>query len=143
MNNFRPRLQTFPVDRQHLLVDDKVKFYDNCVRPFVVQAVSENFVVMTKPYNPRRTTLYTIIDWRNGWRGPHNSWGYGAVTREDCEETISALEDGKIELSVRRNVYLDIEWVKRDGKVIEPAINDPKTVVVPLTELYDPATVVG
>ncbi len=139
---FRVRLTKSPQPKQYLEVGDRVKFYGE-KKPYVVQAVSEHFVILTKPFNLQHTTLYTIIDWRNGWRGPHNSWGFGAVTREDCEETIAAMESDEIELSVRRNVYLDIEWVKRGGNLIEPAIDDPNTIVLPLTALYDPATVVG
>lgn len=61
---------------------------------YTVQAVSANgrYVVCTKPFNPRRTVLYTIIDLARGVRGADNRvFHMGYETPEDCQHAAAAL----------------------------------------------------
>lgn len=63
-------------------------------RPYSVRAVSERYIVCTKPFNLRHTVLYTIIDLKNGMRGTENLlFITGAETDEQCEYIISRLTD--------------------------------------------------
>ncbi len=61
--------------------------------PYRVKARSDRFLVCTKPFNPRKTVLYTIVDLEEGVRGPENLvFGFGAETDEQCREMIERLE---------------------------------------------------
>jgi hypothetical protein len=66
-------------------------------RPYRVRARSERYMVCTKPFNPKHTVLYTVVDLVEGVRGTENLiFGMGAETDQDCEEMIQRLE-GKCE----------------------------------------------
>lgn len=74
-----------------LKVGDKVKFREER-QPYTVQACDARFAVCTKPFNPRRTVLYSIIDFKENVRGTENLlFGMGAETREQCEEMLDRL----------------------------------------------------
>lgn len=95
-------------------VGDRVKFKDGG-RAYTIQARNERFLVCTKPFNPKRTVLYTIIDLEKQIRGPENLvFGMGAETRQQCEEMIARLsaKDMASEVSYRRKVPLSIERVE-------------------------------
>lgn len=102
---------------KHLPVGSKVKFAKE-KRPYTVQASNDRFAVCTKPFNPQRTVLYTIIDFKENVRGPENLiFGMGAETREQCEEMLARLngEDktlGATEVSHRHRIDLDIEKIE-------------------------------
>lgn len=53
-----------------------------------------------------------------GLRGPHDSWGHGAITDEDCQRTAAALAAGEIDFSARNSVRLDLLSVERDGGIV-------------------------
>ena len=95
-------------------VGQKIKFRGEKQR-FTVRACDERFAICTKPFNPRRTFLYTIVDLKEGVRGPENLvFGLGAETDEQCREMLERLtkgtEDGLVtEVSHRNRVKLDIE----------------------------------
>jgi hypothetical protein len=90
-------------------VGDKV-FIPNQKKPFTVRARNERYIICTKPYNPQHTVLYFIVDLVNKWRAPDNMvFCFGYETGEDCRERLKELQDGAIELSVRRGMPLDID----------------------------------
>jgi hypothetical protein len=65
-------------------VGDKIRFRGEKQR-YTVQAVSERFAVLTKPFNPRRTVLYTIVDFEKQIRGTENLiFCMGFETSELC-----------------------------------------------------------
>lgn len=79
-------------------------------RPYRVRARSFRHLVCTKPFNPRRTVLYTIVDLAEGIRGPENLvFGMGAETDEDCKAMLERLNDPSdpSEVSRRRCIPLD------------------------------------
>ena len=45
-------------------VGDKIKFKSEKQR-YTVKACNDRFAIATKPFNARKTFLYTIIDFRN------------------------------------------------------------------------------
>lgn len=95
-----------------LVPGTKVKFKSERLR-YTVQASNERFAVCTKPFNPRRTVLYTVIDLRERVRGTENLvFGMGAETREQCIDMLERLASGKSAVSHRNRVALDIEHVE-------------------------------
>ena len=92
-------------------VGQKIKFKREKLR-YTVQACDERFAVCTKPFNCRRTVLYTVIDLKDGIRGTENLvFGMGAETREQCEEMLARLMTGESGVSRRNFVALDIEAI--------------------------------
>ncbi|ANS32043.1 hypothetical protein R1CP_37185 (plasmid) [Rhodococcus opacus] len=93
-------------------VGDRVRFGLEPRRPYTVRALSEHFVVCTRPRDFATTGefVYTVIDWRNGIRGPINVIGQSAdvSTDERCRDLLENLEAGRWEISHRNRVQLDI-----------------------------------
>lgn len=101
-------------------VGDKVKFWGE-KRAWKIRACDERFIIATKPYNPKRTFLYTIIDFKYLVRGADN---YGCLYNYDNEkEAKKALKqlskqnknlDCDLHISFRNYVKLtDIEIIKQ------------------------------
>ena len=67
-------------------------------RWWTVRAVSPNFVacVRQRPFKPKGELLYTVLDWRNGVRGPCNligqGYGDGTYSEEECAEMLVGFE---------------------------------------------------
>jgi hypothetical protein len=92
----------------------KIKFRAEKQR-YTVQAANPRYAVCTKPFNCRRTVLYTVIDLENKIRGTENLiFGAGVETREACLEMLVRLVGGETEVSRRNWVPLDIESVDPD-----------------------------
>ena len=64
--------------RPVLAADDKVKFR-NGVRRWTVRGATRagRFVILTQPFNLKRTVLYTVVDFDRGVRGRDNYYGMG------------------------------------------------------------------
>lgn len=87
---------------------DKVWFEEE-KQGYTVQACNERFAVCTKPYNPKKTVLYTIIDFTRGIRGADNKvFGNDYETRKQCQKALTDLAGGSMEVSYRNNVPLNI-----------------------------------
>lgn len=92
-------------------VEDKV-YLPNEKRPYIVQARDDRFIICTKPYNPKKTVMYFIVDLKRKVRGTDNLvFGYfdGYETRVNCEGALKSLQDGEMEVSYRNVVDLDID----------------------------------
>ena len=90
-------------------VGDKV-YIPGEKRPYKVRARDDRYIICTKPYNPQHTVMYFIIDLEEQRRGPDNMvFCFGYESDEDCAERLKELQEGKIEVSRRRDVSLDIE----------------------------------
>lgn len=90
-------------------VGDKV-YISNQKRPFKVKARDDRYIICTKPYNPQHTVLYFIVDLVNKWRAPDDRlFCSGYETDEQCRERLQELQSGKIGLSIRRGMPLDID----------------------------------
>lgn len=89
-----------------LTVGDRVKFADDR-RWWTVKAVTENFAAFARQaeFEPAGTNWYTVLDWRNGVRGPCNligqSWGDGSYSEAQCAEMLAQFETGDLEVSQR------------------------------------------
>lgn len=90
-------------------VGDKV-YVPEHKRPFKVKARDDRYIICTKPYNPQHTVIYFIVDLVDKWRAPDNMiFCSGYETDEECQERLKELQDGIIELSIRRGIPLDID----------------------------------
>lgn len=110
-----------PVQPLDLHVGDTVRFHGlrtSGLRKTTVRAVTEHYALCAWSSRPKGTGEYAIISWRDGWRGPHGSYGHGATTDKECRETLAALEAGQIEMIHRNAVFLDIAQVLRSGDTI-------------------------
>ena len=78
------------------------------VRPYRVKCRDERYIICTKPFNPKHTVMYFIIDLEKGIRGPDNMvFCFGYETQEQCEERLKELQTWWIEVSQRHCVQLD------------------------------------
>lgn len=67
-------------------------YFEEEKQPYRVRARSGRYLVCTKPFNPKKTVLYTIIDLDEVVRGPENLvFGLGAETDEQCWEMVNRL----------------------------------------------------
>lgn len=90
-------------------VGDKLKF-KNEKQQYTIQACDERYLICTKPFNIKKTVLYTIVDLKNKIRAPENLiFCMGFETKELCEEALSRLQKGESELSYRNRVTLELE----------------------------------
>lgn len=101
-------------DEYHLSklpVGTKIKFKREKQR-YTVRASNVAFCICTKPFNARKTCIYTIIDWQRNVRGTENLiFGRGAETDEQCEEMLERLTNEYSQVSYRNFVELDIEKI--------------------------------
>ena len=78
-------------------------------RPYRVRCRDSRFIICTKPYNPRHTVIYFILDLELGIRGPDNQvFCMGYESQAQCEERLQELQTGRIEVSRRRSVPIRI-----------------------------------
>jgi len=79
-------------------------------RPYRVRARDERFIICTKPYNPKHTVIYFIIDLYDKVRGTDNSvFCNGYETDGQCISRLVELQSGLIEVSQRNRVPLEVE----------------------------------
>jgi hypothetical protein len=81
----------------------KIKFEDERQR-YTVMAQDERFAILVKPFNARRTYLYTIVDLARGVRGRCNRiFGipHDVSTPAGAAEVLKELQDGTLEVSRR------------------------------------------
>lgn len=87
-------------------------WFNGETNPYRVRARNERYIICTKPFNPKRTVLYTIIDLQTDMRGPDNNvFCMGYETDEQVEANMQELERGQLEVSRRRAVPLDVLMV--------------------------------
>jgi hypothetical protein len=92
-------------------VGSKVKFANEKQR-YTVRASNERYAVCTKPFNARKTVLYTIIDFCERERGAENLiFEAGAETDAQCTEMLQRITVGETEISHRNRCELDIEEI--------------------------------
>ncbi len=118
-------------------VGDQVTLADDD-QPWTVRAVTEHFAALARPvtdtdrkahreaydeahwdddlapgYEPMEDEVfYTVLDWRNGVRGPCNlvgqGWGDGTYTEAQCAAMLADFERGELEVSHRNWVPIRI-----------------------------------
>jgi len=87
---------------------DKIRFRGE-TRPYTIRCRSERYLVCTKPFNLKKTVIYTIVDLIKGIRGTENTvFCMGFESDQDCNEALERLESGDSEVSHRNFVKLEI-----------------------------------
>lgn len=87
-------------------------FFKEDKRPYRIRACNDRFLVCTKPHNPKRTVLYTIVDLHNGIRGTENLiFCAGFESDQDCNEALARLTSGETEISRRNRIDLQISKI--------------------------------
>lgn len=115
------RTQRYPAERIPLEFGDFVKFAEDR-NYWSVRGLTDNFVLLRKrtPFTKEASEdawSYTILDWRNGIRGPSdwigNGFGDGVwLDREQVERDLQEdFEDGSTEISARRDTRIRIASV--------------------------------
>jgi hypothetical protein len=90
-------------------IGDKI-YFPTDKKPYRVRCRDDRYIICTKPMNIHHTVLYTIIDLKDRRRGPDDRvFCMGYETDEQCEERLKELQQGKIELSGRKSIPLDVE----------------------------------
>lgn len=90
-------------------------YFEEEKRPYRVRARSGRYLVCTKPHNPKKTVLYTVVDLVEQVRGTENLvFGFGAETDEECREMVDRLEgrgesDSEEDLAYLRTIIPDIK----------------------------------
>jgi len=96
-----------------LAIGDRVRFPEE-KRCYRVRALGDRYAVCTKPFNPRHTVLYTVVDFQEQVRGTENLvFGFGAETDIQCAEMHARLESGQTEVSHRNRIALNIAEIKQ------------------------------
>lgn len=98
-------------------VGDLISFAEE-QRPYRVRARSDRFLVCTKPFNLRRTVLYTVVDIKRNIRGTEDLvFSLGAETDEECAEMVRRLtganREEPTEVSYRNNIPLNVVTVRK------------------------------
>ena len=95
-------------------VGDRV-WFDDEKQAYTIRAVSADrrWMICTKPFNPRRTVLYCVLDRREQRRGPDDHFGLGSYETEDEIASAMAAFEGtdptcRPLVSVRRDVRLHV-----------------------------------
>lgn len=90
-------------------INNKIYFAEE-KRPYTVKAVKDNFAICTKPFNPKKTVLYSILDFKTRKRSTDNyvfsPFDYTKIS--DINECLNELLSGKCELSRRNQIDLNI-----------------------------------
>jgi len=95
--------------REQIKVGTKIKFLEEKQR-YTVQALSDRYAVCTKPFNCRKTVLYTIIDFQKDIRGTEDLvFCAGFETKKQCQEALERLTKGESEVSYRNRIPLVVE----------------------------------
>ncbi len=97
-----------PLCRLYFHLGEKVKFASEKQR-YTVRAMNDRFAVCTKPFNPRKTVLYTVVDFRDRVHGPEALiFQRGAETDEQCHAMLERITSGETEISRRNRIELDL-----------------------------------
>lgn len=80
---------------------------------YTVRVRNNRYAICTKPFNLKKSVMYTIIDFKEQIRGTENLiFCMGFETDKHCEEALQRLIEGKSEISRRSRVPLVIEKMK-------------------------------
>lgn len=81
-------------------------------RWWAIRVANESCAVLTRTAAFSGHSIYTVIVWAEGRRGPHVSWGHEAITDKGCERIATDIEAGSLALSERYSISLDIERLR-------------------------------
>lgn len=101
---------------KNLKTGDKIKF-ESEKQKYTIKAKSDRYLICTKPFNPKKTVLYTIIDLERLVRGTNNFVfnPYDYAVQEDIDKCLIDLEseESVCEVTHRNCIQLDVEIIGR------------------------------
>lgn len=78
-------------------------------KPYKIIVCDDRYAICTKPFNLKKTVLYTIIDKKENIRGTENLiFCMGFETYSDCCEALDRLNKKESEISHRNRIELNI-----------------------------------
>ena len=99
-------------DMKKIMVGWKI-WFDEERLGYTVIAKGGKFLILTKPFNPKKTVLYTIIDIEKMVRSTEDLiFGMGAETKEQCEQMLARLLSGQSSLSRRHQIDVNIRDIE-------------------------------
>lgn len=107
-----------------LEIGDKIYFRGE-KRGYEIKARNERYLICTKPFNPKHTVTYTILDSEELINSTNNCVfnPYDYSIQKDIDESLVDLTKGRYELSQRRQVdtikFIDRFKKKGDKKTID------------------------
>lgn len=92
---------------------DKVYFYSQ-KSPMTVKARSQRYLILTEPFYRNKTVYHSIVDFEKNWKAPNDRIvnPYNYEVQADIDECLVDIMTGKIGLSQKRGVSIDIDWEK-------------------------------
>jgi len=97
------------LENKKMKVGDKIKFLEE-KQKYTIRAIGKRYAVCTKPFNVKKTLLYTIIDFKDKIRGTENLvFSLGAETDKECQGMLERLENNDTKISHRNFIQLNIE----------------------------------
>lgn len=106
---------------KNIKVGDKL-FWVNQKQPYTVKARNKRYIIVTKPFNLKKTVCYSIIDTKCLICGPNNYVfnPYDYSKQEDIEQSLKDLGKGEYEISYRHQAnFLDCFLkIKTNNKTI-------------------------
>jgi len=97
---------------QNLKVGDKIKFKSE-KQKYTIKAKDDRYLICTKPFNPKKTVLYTIVDLERLVRGTNNMVfnPYDYAIQNDIDECLIDLQNhtNGLEVTHRNCIQLDVE----------------------------------
>ena len=97
-------------------VGDKIYFKEE-KRPYRIKAMSDRYLICTKPFNLQHTVIYTIVDLKENIRSTNNLVFniYDYKDQNDIDQCLKDLEDPKhcCGLSRRNHIKLEIDYEKK------------------------------
>lgn len=89
-------------------VGDRIRFAEE-KQAYTVRARSDRYLICTKPFNPRRTVLYCIVDFERGERGPGDKVFNGPYETDDqIIDRMHEIMSGRLAVSRRHGIPLVI-----------------------------------
>lgn len=82
-------------------------------RSYKVRAFDDRYIILTKPFNLKKTVFYTIIDLKEGVRSSDDRlFCFGYKTSQQCVERLNDLRKGTSKLSKRNSIPCFVSKVK-------------------------------
>ena len=93
---------------------DKIKMHGE-VQRYTINACDGRFIIASKPFNAKKTYIYTIIDLDANWQGPDNYlFGFKDLSydnKKDCKKALKYLNSGELGISYRHGCEIKIERI--------------------------------
>lgn len=78
-------------------------------RPYTIRAQNERYLICTKPFAPKKTVIYSIVDLDEKVRGTDSLiFGLGYETEDCIAQNMALLASGEMEVSHRNRIPLDV-----------------------------------